>query len=42
MSQIEEFNDYHFKMNEKILSSDNKVLKRLFNPDYAIRFVMRL
>lgn len=33
MSQIEEFNDYRTKMNEKILSADNKVLKRLFNLD---------
>lgn len=33
MSQIEEFNDYRVKMNEKITSSDNKVLKRLFNLD---------
>jgi len=33
MSQIEEFNDYREKMNDKILSADNKVLKRLFNLD---------
>lgn len=33
MSQIEEFNDYRNKMNKKILSDDNKVLKRLFNLD---------
>ena len=33
MSQIEEFNDYRVKMNDKILSADNKVLKRLFNLD---------
>ncbi len=30
---IEEFNAYRAKMNEKILSSDNLVLKRLFNLD---------
>jgi len=33
MTEIEEFNDYRSKMNEKILSADNKVLKRLFNLD---------
>jgi len=33
MSQIEEFHDYRSKMNDKILSADNKVLKRLFNLD---------
>jgi AhpD family alkylhydroperoxidase len=33
MSQIEEFNDYRSKMNDKIMSADNKVLKRLFNLD---------
>ncbi len=33
MDQVEEFNNYREKMNEKILSSDNKVLKRLFNLD---------
>lgn len=31
--QIEEFNAYREKMNEKILSQDNLVLKRLFNLD---------
>ncbi|HAS41828.1 MAG TPA: carboxymuconolactone decarboxylase family protein [Microscillaceae bacterium] len=30
---VEEFNDYRAKMNEKILGSNNKVLKRLFNLD---------
>ena len=33
MSQIEEFNEYRSRMNEKILSADNKVIKRLFNLD---------
>ena len=33
MSKIEEFNSYRKKMNEKILSQDNKVLKRFFNLD---------
>ncbi|WP_299104427.1 carboxymuconolactone decarboxylase family protein [uncultured Tenacibaculum sp.] len=34
MSQkVQEFNDYRSKMNEKILSSDNKVIKRIFNLD---------
>jgi AhpD family alkylhydroperoxidase len=30
---LTEFNSYRAKMNEKILSSDNLVLKRLFNLD---------
>lgn len=30
---VKEFNEYRVKMNDKILSSDNKVLKRLFNLD---------
>ena len=29
----QEFNEYRSKMNEKILSSDNKVIKRIFNLD---------
>lgn len=33
MSQIEEFNAYRVKMNEKLLGQDNKVLKRFFNLD---------
>lgn len=33
MNKIEEFNTYREKMNEKILGSDNLVLKRLFNLD---------
>lgn len=31
--EVEEFNAYREKMNEKILGSDNLVLKRLFNLD---------
>ena len=30
---IQEFNDYRKKMNERILSQDNKVLKRFFSLD---------
>jgi AhpD family alkylhydroperoxidase len=30
---VKEFNEYRQKINEKILSSDNLVLKRLFNLD---------
>ncbi len=33
MSIVQEFNDYRARMNEKILSQDNKVLKRFFNLD---------
>jgi AhpD family alkylhydroperoxidase len=33
MSTVKEFNEYRSKMNEKILSADNVVLKRLFNLD---------
>ncbi|MBI3234081.1 MAG: carboxymuconolactone decarboxylase family protein [Bacteroidetes bacterium] len=33
MSKLEEFNAYRSKMNQKILSQDNLVLKRLFNLD---------
>ncbi|MEM7108237.1 MAG: carboxymuconolactone decarboxylase family protein [Bacteroidota bacterium] len=33
MNKIEEFNDYRTKMNQKILSADNKVIKRIFNLD---------
>lgn len=33
MSQVEQFNDYRSKMNEKILASDNLILKRIFNLD---------
>ena len=31
--QVQEFNEYREKMNERILSQDNLVLKRLFNLD---------
>ena len=30
---VEEFNDYRSRMNEKILSSDNLLIKRIFNLD---------
>jgi AhpD family alkylhydroperoxidase len=30
---IEEFNDYRSRMNEKILASDNKVMKRIYSVD---------
>ncbi|MBE7686003.1 carboxymuconolactone decarboxylase family protein [Tenacibaculum piscium] len=34
MSQkVQEFNDYRAKMNDKILASDNKIIKRIFNLD---------
>lgn len=33
MSKVNEFNEYRSRMNEKILASDNLVLKRLFNLD---------
>jgi AhpD family alkylhydroperoxidase len=33
MSQIEEFNAYREKMNERLLSNDNLVIKRFFNLD---------
>ncbi len=33
MHIVEEFNDYRAKMNERILGSDNKVIKRIFNLD---------
>ena len=32
-NQVEEFNGYRQRMNEKILGADNKVIKRLFNLD---------
>lgn len=32
-NMIEEFNTYRAKMNEKILASDNKVMKRIYNLD---------
>lgn len=33
MSQVEAFNDYRSKMNDRILSSENKIIKRIFNLD---------
>ncbi|HTL81545.1 MAG TPA: carboxymuconolactone decarboxylase family protein, partial [Bacteroidia bacterium] len=33
MSQVDDFNSYRTRMNEKILNADNLVLKRLFNLD---------
>ena len=33
MSQVEAFNAYRQKMNDRILSEDNKVIKRFFNLD---------
>ena len=32
-NKIQEFNDYRQRMNDKILSDDNKVVKRIFNLD---------
>src|SRR6478735_12791339 len=32
-NQVEEFNDYRQKMNDKMMAADNLVLKRLFNLD---------
>ena len=33
MNKVEEFDHYRSRMNEKIMSADNKVIKRLFNLD---------
>ncbi|SMD42503.1 alkylhydroperoxidase AhpD family core domain-containing protein [Aquiflexum balticum DSM 16537] len=33
MNLIEEFNSYRSEMNERIMASDNKVIKRFFNLD---------
>lgn len=33
MSIVEEFNDYRERMNDKILSDNNKIIKRIFNLD---------
>ncbi|MCS6973041.1 MAG: carboxymuconolactone decarboxylase family protein [Cyclobacteriaceae bacterium] len=33
MSLVEDFNRYRSRMNEKILNSDNLILKRIFNLD---------
>lgn len=32
-TKVKEFNEYRSKMNDKILASDNKVIKRIFNLD---------
>ena len=32
-NEVEKFNAYRSKMNDKILSQDNKVIKRIFNLD---------
>lgn len=36
MSLVTEFNDYRSTMNEKIMASDNNVIKRIFNLDTNI------
>ncbi|APG60085.1 carboxymuconolactone decarboxylase family protein [Christiangramia salexigens] len=33
INEVDEFNSYRAKMNDKILSENNKVLKRIFNLD---------
>lgn len=32
-NKVEKFNEYRQKMNDKLLSNDNKVIKRIFNLD---------
>ncbi|MEP4884196.1 carboxymuconolactone decarboxylase family protein, partial [Maribacter dokdonensis] len=32
-NQIEEFNAYRSKMNDKLLADNNKIIKRIFNLD---------
>ena len=32
-NQVEEFNSYRAKMNDKILADNNKIIKRIFNLD---------
>ena len=32
-NQVNEFNEYRSRMNEKILAADNKIIKRIFNLD---------
>lgn len=34
MNKVEEFNEYRSRMNQKILDSDNLVMKRFFNLDH--------
>ncbi|WNJ16427.1 carboxymuconolactone decarboxylase family protein [Pontibacter sp. G13] len=33
MSKVESFNDYRSRMNDRILGSESKILKRIFNLD---------
>jgi AhpD family alkylhydroperoxidase len=33
MELVEQFNEYRSRMNERIMDSDNKVIKRIFNLD---------
>lgn len=33
MNLVDQFNDYRSRMNEKILSADNLIIKRIFNLD---------
>ena len=33
MNQVDQFNDYRSKMNEKIMAADNLIIKRIFNLD---------
>jgi AhpD family alkylhydroperoxidase len=33
MNKVEEYNEYRAKMNDKIVGSNNKILKRIFNLD---------
>lgn len=33
VDEVQEFNDYRQKMNEKLLADNNKVIKRIFNLD---------
>jgi len=36
-NQVEEFNAYRAKMNDKILADNNKVIKRIFNQCFLRR-----
>ena len=33
MSLVEQFNDYRSRMNDRIMDSDNLIIKRIFNLD---------
>ena len=33
INKVTEFNNYRSKMNDKLLSNDNKIIKRIFNLD---------